>query len=286
MAKLTINPDVENYIHEFDWKAGQTDFERMRQQIVSLFEEGQLVILKNHPIKIDTDLLSSFEVPNTERYRELTYKQLLFPKLWKARDRGLMFGTFGLDVRRYLRVRAEIQRVNQELLRLLHVIFPSYRVEREQYSWRFLETGYFILPLHLDSYGSDEDRQYVRFFINLDREPRVWRVSHRVDEMMRRHYRDQDWGRFTNAPANQLCSSVSRLIHESPDIPCHEISFEQGDLWLVDTRTVPHGVVSGNRMVVTHFWIDPQSMENPSKRLDARVAALHARLGGTAQAAE
>ena len=286
MAVLTINPDVENYIHEIDWEVGQTDFEEMRQQIVSLFEDGQLVILKNHPIKIDVDLLGSFEVPNTKRYRELSYKQLLFPKLWKARDRGVMFGTFGLDVAKYLRVRAEVLRVNQGLLRLLGIIFPSYRVEREQYSWRFLSTDYSVHPLHLDAFGSDEDRHYVRFFLNLDRAPRVWRVSHRLDEMIRRHYQERRWGRFTDMPANQFCDIVNDCFRENPQVPCHEVKFEQGDLWLLDTRTVPHGVLAGNRMVATHLWIDPQSMENPAKRLDARVAALHARLGGTAQAAE
>ena len=286
MAELTINPDVENYVHEIDWKAGQTDFEAMREQIVSLFEDSQLVILKNHPIKIDTDLLGSVEVPNTERYRELRCKQLLFPKLWKARDRSVMFGTFGLDVAKYLRVRSEVLRVNRELLRLLGVIFPGYRVQREQYSWRFLSTGYFVHPLHLDAFGSDEDCHYVRFFMNLDRAPRVWRVSHRLDEMMERYYHERDWGRFTATPANQFCDTVNDYFRENADVPCHEVSFEQGDLWLVDTRTVPHGVVSGNRMVATHFWIDPRSMADPAKRLDARVAALHARLGGTAQAAE
>ena len=54
MALLTINPDVENYVHEFDWKAGQIDGEEMRREIVSRFEDGQLVILKNHPIKIES----------------------------------------------------------------------------------------------------------------------------------------------------------------------------------------------------------------------------------------
>ena len=286
MAVLTINPDVENYVHEIDWKAGQADFESMRQQIVSLFEDSQLVILKNHPITVDTDLLGSFEVPNIKRYRELSYKQLLFPKLWKARDRGVMFGTFGLDVAKYLRVRAEVLRVNRELLRLLGIIFPSYRVEREQYSWRFLSTDYSVHPLHLDAFGSDEDRHYVRFFMNLDRAPRVWRVSHRLDELIRRHYHERDWGCFTDMPANQFCDIVNDYFRENPDVPFHEVSFEQGDLWLLDTRTVPHGVLAGNRMVATHFWIDPQSMTDPAKRLDARVAALHARLGGTAQAAE
>ena len=286
MAKLTINPDVENYVHEIDWKAGQTDFEQTRQKIVSLFEDGQLVILKNHPIKIDTDLLGSVKVPNTERYRELSYKQLLFPRLWKARDRGVMFGTFGFDVAKYLRVRAEVRRVNRELLRLLGVVFPGYRVEREQYSWRLLSTGYSVHPLHLDAYGSDEDRHYVRFFMNLDRAPRVWSVSHRLDELMQRYYAERSWDQFASLPPNQFCAIANQAFQGDPNYPCHEIQFEQGDLWLVDTRTVPHGVRSGNRMVATHFWIDAQSMADPAKRLDARVHALHARLGGAAQAAE
>ncbi len=286
MAEVTLNPEVENYIHEIDWQAGQANFEAMRQRIVTLFEDGQLIVLKNHPLAINFDLLSSFEVPQTERYRELRYNQLLFPKLWKARDRGVIFGTFGLDLFKYLRVRAEVLRVNRALRDLLGTIFPSYRLVREQYSWRFLATGYAIHPLHFDAFGSDDDLQYVRFFVNLDRQPRVWRVSHRLDEMLERHYEERDWGRYADMAPNSFCDIVCDYLREHRDVPCHEVSFQQGDLWLVDTRTVPHGVVSGHRLVVTHFWIDPQSMYDPSKRLDARIARFHERAAGTAQAAE
>lgn len=286
MAEVTLNPEVENYIHEIDWQAGQANFEEMRQRIVSLFEDGQLVVLKNHPLAIDFDLLNSFEIPNIERYRELRWQQLVFPKVWRARDRRMIFGAFGLSIMKYLRVRAEVLRVNKGLRNLFGQIFPSYRLEREQYSWRFLNTGYFVHPLHFDAFGSDDDLQYVRFFVNLDRAPRVWRVSHRLDEMLERHYEEREWGRYADMAPNRFCDIVCDYLREHPDMPCHEVSFQQGDLWLVDTRTVPHGVVSGHRMVVTHYWIDAQSMADPSKRLDARVERFHQRAAGAAQAAE
>ena len=286
MAEVTLNPEVENYIHEIDWQAGQANFEEMRQRIVSLFEDGQLIVLKNHPIAIDFDLLNRVNVPNIERYREVSHKYLLYPRLWKARDQGMFLGTFGVNLVKYLRVRAEVRRVNKSLRALLSQIFPTYKVDREQYSWRFLQTGYFVHPMHLDSFGSDEDRQYVRFFVNLDREPRVWRVSHRLDELLERHYVKRDWGRYADMAPNSFCDIVCDYFREHPEAPYHEVKFEQGDLWLVDTRTIPHGVISGNRMVATHFWIDALSMADPSRRLNARIARFHERAAGSAQAAE
>jgi hypothetical protein len=39
-------------------------------------------------------------------------------------------------------------------------------------------------------------------------------------------------------------------------------------------------------MVATHFWVDPQSMDVPSKRVESRVANFRKTYGKQARAAE
>lgn len=279
MAKIELNPKVENYLVEFDWSSVGQDGGPSYRDIVGHYEAGDLVLLNNVPLGVDYDLLNRVHVPDDEGFRKLSYKSLLYPKLWKSKERRLLYDTFGLDLVTYLRFRAEVQRLNARVLELTHNIFSSYRFGKEQFSWRFLPTDLGIHPLHIDTFGDNADVQYVRFFINLDKEPRVWRVSHRLDEVARQVYRRQDWSRHAALPANEFCAIASRHCYGLQDPDCHKVRFAQGDVWLCDTRKISHGVISGHRLMATHFWAEPDSMQEPSNRLDRTVEHIHAKHG-------
>jgi hypothetical protein len=277
MADIKLNPKVANYIVEVDWPSVGKGTGPAYRDIVDHYESGNLILLRNVPLGVDYDLVNRITVPRLEGSRELSYKSFLYPKLWRRSQRRLMYGTFGLNAADYWRFRTEVRRLNARIAELTRQVFPSYRFIKEQFSWRFLPTDLGIHPLHIDSFGSNDDLQYVRFFTNLDRQPRVWRVSHRLHEVADRFYRRENWARHAALPANRFCEVASRICYEDPDPDCHEISFGQGDVWLCDTRKVSHGVVSGHRLMATHFWADPQTMQDPSKRLNQVVSDIHAR---------
>lgn len=285
MAEVLLNPDVENYIVEIDWLRDRAKHSDLRRQIVSWFEDGNLILFKNSPLTIDYDLLNSFEVPNVEAFRELNQRRLLYPKLWKAKRRRAILGAFGLNLRHYLRVRAEVKRVNAGLKSMIQEVLPDYRVLREQYSWRFLPTDQRVHPVHLDGHQGHGDQHYVRLFLNLDREPRVWRVADRLETVVRRDHAKLDWSYLAGLDGDTFCNEIGYHMAREGEIACHEIAFQQGDLWLGDTRKIPHGVVSGHRVVATHFWIDPASMADPSKRIDAKVATYKERYAAPVAAA-
>ena len=284
MADVSLNSVVENYIVEVDWLRDSAKHSDLRQRIVSWFEDGKLILLRNHPLIIDYDLLNSFEVPNQEAFRELNHHRLLYPKLWKSNRRRAILGTFGLNLTKYLRVRAEVQRVNAGLKRMTQDLLPGYRVLREQYSWRFLPTDQRVHPVHLDGFHGHGDQHYVRLFLNLDREPRVWHVADRLATVVHRDHAELDWAHLASLDGDEFCNHIGYHMRRKGKPPCHEIAFQQGDLWLGDTRKIPHGVVSGHRVVATHFWIDPASMADSSKRIDAQVATLKEHYADTAAA--
>lgn len=280
MAEIKLSPKVENYIVEIDWPSVGHDGGPSYRDIVSHYEAGDLVLLKNVPLGVDYDLLNRVNVPKTDGSRKLSYKFFLHPKLWRITDRRLLYATFGLDLATFWRFRKEVQRLNARAAALTHEIFSSYRFGREQFSWRFLPTDLGVHPLHIDSFGDNADVQYVRIFINLDREPRVWNVSHRLDEVARQRYQRDHWEHHAALTANELCAIASRHCYELENPDCHQVRFDQGDVWLCDTRKISHGVVSGHRLMATHFWAEPDSMLDPSKRLDQAVAQIHARYAG------
>ncbi len=283
MADVKLNPKVANYIVEFDWASVGTDKGPSFRDIVRHYEAGDLILLNNVPLGVDYEFLNRIVVPDLEGARKLSHKSFLYPKLWNSSERRLLFATFGFNLADYWRFRAQVLHLNRRVAELTHQIFSSYRFFKEQFSWRFLPTDLGVHPLHIDTFGSNEDHQYVRFFVNLDREPRVWKVSHRLEEVAEQVYRQEGWERHASLSANEFCNIASRYCYEQENPDCHIVSFAQGDVWLCDTRKISHGVVSGHRLMATHFWADPQSMQDPSKRLDPVVEKIHAKHGGHGQ---
>lgn len=280
MAEIKLNPKVANYIVEIDWTAVGANGGPTREDIVRHYEGGDLVLLNNVPLGVDYDFLNRVVVPDHEGSRKLSHKSFLYPKLWNGNQRRLLYETFGLNLMTYWRFRSEVQRLNARVAELTREIFPAYRFLKEQFSWRFLPTDLGVHPLHIDAFGSNEDLQYVRFFVNLDRQPRVWKVSHRLEEVAEQAYEREGWSRHADMPANEFCAVASRHCSDQPAPDCHEVSFLQGDVWLCDTRKVSHGVVSGQRLLATHFWVDPHSMQDPAKRLNQVVEDIHLRHAG------
>ena len=56
----------------------------------------------------------------------------------------------------------------------------------------------------------------------------------------------------------------------------HLVEFEQGDVWLAETRLNAHQIYAGHRLIATDFYVEPESMYQPEQRFEARVARLHA----------
>ncbi len=78
--------------------------------------------------------------------------------------------------------------------------------------------------------------------------------------------------------ANEFCYELNEVAFngpDSPEQPRHVVHFEQGDVWLCDSRIVSHQIVAGRRLLATHMKGDPESMLDPSQRLEARVRRIH-----------
>lgn len=289
MARIELSPNVDNYFERMDWRESEGNLPEFSETLVNHYESGKVVLLANTPFKIDYDLLNQVTVPEGRRFKKLTDRFFLQPKLYRPRDAQAFLATFGMNPAFYFKVRKEVQSVNAQVREMGKTLFPTYKFLEWDVSWRFTQTG--PEDLHLDSFGSNDDYQYVRIFINIDHKPRIWNVSHRLDELTKRYYQTGHLDELRDLSGNEFCHKVNLLAFGGMERAGrdghdrHVVELEQGDVWLCDSRVVSHQIVSGQRLVASHFKVASGSMLNPAAGIDAKVRHLH-ELYGTPRAAQ
>ena len=292
MATIHLHPNVANFIVHMDWRDAQGDVPGFSDELVRHYEAGDLIILKNAPFKIDFELLNQVTVPEGKRFQKLSDKFIVYPKLYKPEIARFMLENFAGRPLLYARFRHEVQRVSDDIRTFLRTVFRTYRILKTGVSWRFTETG--PESLHVDYFNPKQDFDYLRLFINIDERPRVWTVSHQLDELIRRNFDKAKLAEIVDAPLHQvslrMTTQVLKLLSFLPpeETDRHVIEFAQGDVWLCETRLNSHQIFSGRRMIATDFYVDPSTMLDPGRRVNTRIADLLAQLaaasGGAASA--
>jgi hypothetical protein len=275
MATVRLNPNVENFIVRMDWADARNDVPGFADELVRTYEDGKLIILKNAPFRIDYDLLNQVSVPKNPRFQKLSDRFITVPKLYRRDVAAWMWQTFADRPLVYPRFRSEVQRVSAQVRDFIRLVFRDYRFLKTGVSWRFTPTH--LESLHLDYFNPKHDVDYVRLFINIDRAPRVWTVSHQLDELILRYAQANPVDALQGARTHDVTQTINHaMLYPLTKLPPeetdrHVIEFEQGDVWMCETRLNSHQILDGHRMIATDFYVDPTSMRDPSKRVRTRI---------------
>ena len=203
--------------------------------------------------------------------------------MYRADIAGLILTKFGRTPLLYFKLRREILRVTKQVCRVLRDVFEPYRILKESVSWRFTATG--PEPLHVDWFRPTDDLHYVRMFINIDEQPRVWSVSHQLEDLIVGNYSTAELAELRGSPSNSIIDRINHRVlnpisyEPASETDRHVVEFTQGDTWLCETRINSHQILSGRRLVATDFYVDPSSMLDPEQRVEARVARCMERCG-------
>ena len=285
MADIELNPRVADRFVHLDWRDEKEDPEGFRTALVRHYEAGDVLILRNAPFAIDLELLSKVSLPTGKQFQKLSDKTFQLTSFFRADPRKVYRAAFGSDVMLYLRFRREVDRVSACLRDFARDVFRPYRFLKQGVSWRFTKST--KEGLHVDYFRNDEDLQYVRIFINVDQQPRVWTLSHSLEELIHRHYDAAGLGELpADAPSNAICSRLNKRVFNPMNklapgtMEHHVVRFAPGDVWLCETRLNSHEIYAGHRMVATGFYVDPTSMLTPAERVDARVRRALETAGG------
>lgn len=173
-------------------------------------------------------------------------------------------------------VQSQIARFNSQLRIALRVLFPRYySLERNvNITWRLTETR--DESMHLDVFDRGQPlsaklraRHRVKIFVNIDSEPRRWRVSYDLPELLKR-CQDQ--------LPDELPDDLNVLNHVLDKIgvldalPSHRVAYPTMSAVIVNAEAVAHEVVFGRRMVAGEFICDSADMLDPSRHTHACLA--------------
>jgi hypothetical protein len=282
MAKILRDPQVADYIVEREINS-EAELDEVRR----LYEEGYLVLLKGVKFDFDYPFLNSisFDVPGPpdilHKVKKLGGHKFLAlsPKSSSPLDRFVFENIFSSDEGRLAYFQEQVRSGNAQSDALYAKLFPQYVATRTVHTWRFTETMY--ENLHWDVFGIPEPFHQVRIFTNLASSPRLWRVSHRSDEFVESIYDEWNLGKFAGAIGDDLLRFVNKdvLLGKTPCFdrqPKHHVAFEQGDVWICETRLLAHQIYHGERAFAAMYFSDPQRMYRPELGFEARIQQLHA----------
>ena len=284
MTRIIRDPLVFDNICEVDISLEGGADEARKQ-----YEAGFLVLLRGRKLELDYDFLNSlnfnFEAPEPVLRKVKKYggSKILGLKTDSSDpiDRAIFNNVFHQDGEILARFQEQVRTGNDQIVEIYKSVFPAYSDHRRVFTWRFTET--LFENIHWDNFHIPEEFHQVRIFSNIDRSPRIWRISHRVDSYAESVYETQSLSRFAGQSGDDLVIHLNNEVLGGMTTPCmdrlpkHHVAFDQGDIWICETRIVSHQIYSGQRAVATMFFVDPATMDSPQSGFDERIRRLHER---------
>lgn len=282
MATIVRDPLVEDYILELGIQ-NENECAEVRQR----FETGHLILLRNFRFDLDYAFLNglNFDVDGPPEFLRKIKKYGdnkiagLGPDSTAPLDRFVFENIFNSDTGRVDYYKEQVNSGNAQCDALYKKIFPNYRTTREVKTWRFTSTLY--ENLHWDNFEIPEIFHQVRIFTNIAASPRLWRTSHRIDHLATTGYSEYGLGALAEKSGDDLVRRLNSAALGGmkgaclDHFPKHHIAFEQGEVWLAETRIVSHQIYYGERAFATMYFSDPETMDRPELAFDARIEQLH-----------
>lgn len=302
MALIERHPDVPDYIVELSLPEI-----RARGGVADLFEQGQLILIKDYRLDFDCDALAALSkttesIGDPDMRRKL--KKLTAPAFFEGQPPSRKNGRLSFpdpvrqaiyetlcrgDRETFDRAAAALRYSHEEALRIFDICFPHYDPFRFIPSVRLTRT--LFENLHWDNHSIDDDFHQARIFANLDSRPRIWSISHRFTDWVRAHYYELDLGRFAGKDPNLMVDFIggsvlggTRNIWKDSE-PRHRVAFEPGEVWMGESRLISHQIYYGEAAQVYMWFVSVESMANPDNRFNHQVEALHQEMRAKAAAA-
>jgi hypothetical protein len=285
MARIVRDPLVADYIVE-----REIDSDTNVAEVRRLYEEGYLILLRGVHFELDYTFLNTidFDVPGPpdvlHKIKKYTGQKFLAmkPKSTGVVESFIFQNVFGSDAGKLAYFQEQVRSGNAQSDALYAKLFPKYVATRTVHTWRLTETMF--ENLHWDVFGIPESFHQVRIFTNLSSSPRLWRVSHHVDDFAESIYDERGLSQFAGTKGDDLVRFINNevLAGKTPCMdhqPKHHIAFEQADVWICETRLLAHQIYHGHRAFATMYFSELEAMDRRELAFEARIERLHQRHG-------
>lgn len=248
-------------------------------EIARRYEHLNIIYIPYFPLALDLDFLRALTFPtrlkkvgSVNGIGEPAFKRegdvIGFspnPVLFNALPQKIVVG--------YLQ--QQIADVNWQVRNALRLLFPRYfSLAEGNITWRMTETIDEVM--HLDGYHGGKPTpaamkgmsHRIKLFVNIDSEPRKWRTSYTLPEILKRCR-----GRFPQGLPDDVDQLAYHLQYQGilPALPYHEVDIPPMGAVLAEGAAIAHAVRYGRRLIVDECHCHRQDMLAPEKQPQAAL---------------
>ncbi len=279
MAVIRKNPTVRDYFTEVP----EVSLNSPVPSVTQLLEEGKVVVYPNLRLKIDHDFWASFDTsPFPNIAKVMTVVDLGGDLARDRKEREARIRRAGVPDSFNAELASHMESLLDQVLPVYKSLFSGYRFTRGNIAWRLNDIH--ATKMHIDCYEQPHTEHFVRMFINLDSQPRIWHTSWHIDELIEQVRGQIPESDLRALSANDLWTELNKKAFGATvdewwrEVQRHAVFFAPGDCWSVDSRIVGHQIFYGRRAVSIDFVVDPASMVNPEGHYLRRAEVARSRL--------
>ena len=304
MATVKKHPSIGARHVKFD---AMSSSELERVEMLKAYESGKIVLLENCGFEIDYGLFQGVHIVDhadkqinyfISKLSMTDYLDILWgpEEQFKTLERGNDLArrspeteqTF-LELKRHLRavtfnkleirfnLAKQILKFQKQVINFYHKLFPEYGFYKYSINWRLRESR--AESMDVDAYRIDKDFHQVKLFINLDTAPRIWNTGEDMQLLISRHLDDMNLRNFLGLQYHRFLEECDRLLFDPikgpPDCQYFDTTFfDTGDVWIAETRNIPHQIFFGRKMVSVQFYVEPSARLAPGAAMANYVHQL------------
>lgn len=168
-------------------------------------------------------------------------------------------------------------RLEHSWRQFLFELFPRYEWENIYYSYRF---NHLLLgSLHLDVPEVTYEGHQFRWFVNLDRRPRILAVGPTLFELAEMYWEEKKLWRYADLPVHEFigalrAETLDQTVNRERELPRHYLTLDPGALWLSHSSYISHGIVYGKKTACLEGQILPRTLVRPERHFNSMIRAL------------
>jgi hypothetical protein len=274
------DPELHDNIFELSRHETIGDYARAYgDRIAQAYEDLNLIYFPYFPLKFDWDFWRVLKLPKSAK--KIGTTNGIDRSLYVRKDDSVSFdGSHillqifpGQAVAGYMQ--GEMADVNGQIRTALATLFPKYySLQQSNITWRMTLTENEVM--HLDSFLGGKPTppgakiaHRIKLFINIDSQPRKWRISYPLPEILKR-YRDKLPAALPD-DADQVSYTIG-VGNFLNDAPYHEIDIPPMGAVAGEAGVLAHQIVYGKRVIAAEFFCESRDMLAPEKNTHASIA--------------
>ncbi len=273
-SQVAIHKDLKDRFVILDYKSGRgvPTYGTLGSTPSEAFEEGKLLVFDNLNFH---DLSYFFEQPG--KWYPDWVPPLFSQSIQRSIEPDHVLREYYQDDHQIRDFQRHAQNFELAWLKVQQEIFPHYKWELNEFSYRFnhMSLGF----LHLDVPDKTYEEHQFRWFINLDKKPRILTIGPTIFELAHSLWNQMNLKELSHLPPHSYIGEIRKRIlddtvYRERELPRHYLTLDPGSLWLAHSSYISHGLVYGQKTACLEGHIKPSTLRNPHRHFNSLLREM------------